>query len=123
MSGNLRYWSIDPNVESLFATQTISDLSLYANSPDIIRHTQQHLGAELATEMFDLKQTNYCVIVEPPHPRETIFSTDYTVIGIPGEYQRLKDKIEDLERALMIERSRNSMLSFGYTPPGLTTGG
>jgi hypothetical protein len=110
MGSNLRYWSIDPTVTSCFATSTVSDLTLYNNSyEDITRHVQQNLAVELATEMFKQKQTDYCVIVEPPHPRESIFSTDFTVIGIPGEYARLKAKIEDLERALMIERSRNSM--------------
>ena len=117
----LSYWSVDPAVKSLFVTKTVSDLILYSSNANVVRHLQLEMAAELAANMYDLKHTDYCVIVEPPHPRASTFSTDYTVIGIPGEYQRLKTKIEDLERSLMVERSRNSTLSFPHG--NLTTGG
>lgn len=108
MQGKTKYWSIDSNVDSLFITTSVDDLTLAHGGEGILEHTYAKMGAELAAKLYENKVSDYTVFIPEPRPSSMSLVTEHTMIAVPGEVQRLHDRIQELEAALAIERRRNA---------------
>ena len=108
MRGKAKYWSIGNDVDSLFITTSVSDLTIAHSDGGVIGHTYAKMGAELAVKLYESKVSDYAVFIPEPRPSSTELSTEYTMIAVPGEVQRLHDRIQELETSLSIERRRNA---------------
>ena len=108
MRGKTKYWSIDYGVDSLFVTTSVDDLTVVHSDGAVLEHTYAKMGAELAAKMYQDKVSDYTVFIPEPRPSTMSFVVEHTMIAVPGEVQRLYDKIQELETALAIERRRNA---------------
>lgn len=101
MQGEVSYYSIDPLVESVFASCTIDDLILVtaANPKNVMSHSYSSMISNVSQTMIERGIDNFSVVI--PTPCKGIqYTTEIAVVAIPNEHQRLLDRIQELESQL-----------------------
>lgn len=112
MMGDVPYYSIDHTVKSLFAVEKVGVLSSVRGGDPMLAGVYAKLSQNIGAEMFRAGQTDYCVVIPEPRTSPSTYEIEYAMIAIPGEHQRLLEKIRDLENQLMLERRRNFDIPF-----------
>jgi hypothetical protein len=107
VQGKVSYHSIDPGVQSLFVVESHGDLSVMHSDGLVLQSVYAKLAATLGGEMQKAGETNYGVVIMEPRMNPRMYSTEYTMIAIPNELERLRERVKELETALMLERRHN----------------
>lgn len=113
MEGKVESWSIDPNVESYFVTNSITHgvLRNVVIPEHVIRYTVLGLAADIANRMLSEKVNNYTVTLLPPEVNNIGQITHYTIVATPNEVKRMNEYIDELESELARQRRLNTRLA------------